>query len=95
MLFFKRSFDGFLGSGNGVTPSEQPVTTIEVNEPMTVTATYRSEINPKVLILLLGVLTVGTLAYVGTEWGPKVYRRLRRCDAEVPVISDEMRRLLT
>ena len=69
MLFFKRSFDGFLGYGDGKTLSERPVTTVEVNEPMTITAAYRSEIDPKVLILLLGVLTIGTLAYVGTEWG--------------------------
>ena len=38
--------------------------------------------------------TVGTLAYLGTEWGPKVYSRLRRRDVEVPAISDELKRLL-
>ena len=61
---------------------------------MTVTAVYRSEINPKVLFLLIGVLTIGTLAYAGTEWGPKVYRRMRRREVEVPAMSDEMKRLL-
>jgi len=103
MLFFKREFDRFLGFGNGgygddSSLSENAITTVQVNEPMTVTAAYRSEINPKVLILLFSVLTVGILAYVGTEWGPKVYRRLRPTDAKVsatpPVMSDEMKRLL-
>ena len=94
MLFFKRSFDGFLGYGNEITLPDQPVTTVQINEPMTVTAVYRSEINPKVLFLLIGVLTIGTLAYAGTEWGPKVYRRMRRREVEVPAMSDEMKRLL-
>jgi len=94
MLFFKRAFDGFLGYGDGTTPWEQPVTTVQVNEPMTVTAAYRSEINLKVLFLLVGVLVAGTLVYVGTEWGPKVYRRWRPQVAEVPAVSDEMKRLL-
>ena len=98
MLFFSRTFDGFLGIGNGgygdgTTLPDQPVTTVQVDGPMTITATYRSEINPKVFILLFGVLTVGILAYVGTEWGPKLYRRLRPKDVKVPVMSDEMKRL--
>ena len=94
MIFFKRSFDGFLGIGNGgygdgTTLSDNPVTTVQVNEPMTITASYRSEINPKVLFLMLGVLAVGTLAYLGTEWGPGVYRRLRPKVFKVPVLSEE------
>ena len=93
MLFFKRAFDGFLGIGNGgygddSSLSENPVTTVQVNEPMTITAAYRSEINPKVLFVILGVLAVGTLAYLGTEWGPGVYRRLRPKGVKVPVLSE-------
>ena len=56
---------------------------------MTITASYRSEINSKVFILLFGVLIVGILAYIATVWGPKLYRRLRPKDGNVPVMSEE------
>jgi len=78
MLFFKRTFDAFLGYGDGKMLSDAAVATVVVDKPMTITAAYRSEINPKVLFLLVGVVGAGTLAYVGTEWGPGVYRRFRR-----------------
>jgi hypothetical protein len=77
MLFFRRTFAGFLGYSDGAVLSEEPVATVRLDEPTTVTATYRSEINPKILSLIVGVLTAGILAYLGTGWDPKIYRR---CD---------------
>ncbi len=78
MLFFSRKFDGFLGYRDDKLVSGTPVAEIVVDKPMTITAVYRSEINSKVLFLLVGVIVAGILVYAGTEWGPDIYRRLRR-----------------
>lgn len=78
MLFFKRQFDGFLGFGDGDSQVNNPVMTIEVDKPMTVTAVYRSEIDQMVLAILGGILAVGVLAYGTTELAPVIYRRTRK-----------------
>ena len=80
MLFFKRKFDGFLGYGDERILGEEPLTAIEVDRPITITAVYRSEINTSVLGLMVGLLIAGITFYAGTEWGPSLYRvwRARR-----------------
>ncbi len=78
MLFFKRVFDGFYGLDDAGTVGLEPVTTVAVDGPMTVTAVYRSDIDSKVMYLLFGVIGAGLILYVGTELGKKYYGRLRR-----------------
>ena len=82
MLFFKRQFDGFLGYGDINSQVKNPVVTIEVDKPMTVTAVYRSEIDQMVLAVLGGILALGVLAYGATELAPVIYRRTRKPKVE-------------
>jgi len=77
MLFFKRVFAGFLGYEGSPTPADRPVTTVEVDRPLNISATYRTELNRKVLAIIVGTMVTGTLVYVLTQWGPAIYRRLQ------------------
>jgi len=77
MLFFKRTFDSLLGTGVETPVIDTPTMLVEVNGPMNIVATYKSDINTKVLAIVVSLLVVGILAYVGTEWGPRIWRRLR------------------
>ena len=77
MLFFKRTFDSLLGTGDETPVRDTPTASVPVNGPMNIVATYRSDINTKVLAIVVGLLVVGILAYVGTEWGPRILRFLQ------------------
>ena len=83
MLFFKRTFDGFLGHGDPDALVKNPVATIEIDKPMTITAVYRSEIDQMVLAVLGGILAIGVVAYGATELAPVIYRRTRKPKKEV------------
>ena len=78
MLFFKRVFDGFYGLDDKGAVGTHPVSSVIVDQPMTVTAVYRSDINSKVMYLLFGVIGAGLVLYVGTELGKKYSGRFRR-----------------
>lgn len=78
MLFFRRVFDGFYGLDDQGAVGSQPVSSVAVDGPMTVTAVYRSEINSKVLYLLFGVIGAGLVLYLGTELGKKYSGRFRQ-----------------
>ena len=56
---------------------DTPTALVPVNGPMNIVATYRSDINTRVLAIVIGLLVVGILAYVGTEWGPGILRFLQ------------------
>ena len=77
MLFFKRVFAGFLGYDGSPTPADRPVTAVEVDKPLNISATYRTELNRKVLAIIVGTMVTGILVYAFTQWGPTIYRRLQ------------------